>query len=81
MGAVQMSYKNGYSEDIEIPEEMLTEVQRIIVDGLIRDGEFKTRDAFIEIFENDVKESVNFENQSWIDGVNYCIYMLKNAKI
>jgi hypothetical protein len=81
MGAVQMSYKDGYSEDIEIPEEMLTEVQRIIVDGLIRDGEFKTRDAFIEIFENEVKNSMGVENQSWTDALNYCIFMLKNAKI
>jgi hypothetical protein len=67
---------------MEVPVEKLKEVEKIILEGLIREGEFSTRDALIELFEKEVQNVVNNKtykkNEDWIDGVNYCIYLIKN---
>ena len=80
-----MSYKGKYSERIEVPEDVLSAVQKMVIDGLIREGEFSTRDYFIQTLEQEVASyTVNAKgdiNVDWLDGVNYCIQLLKEAKL
>ena len=79
-----MTYKDKYSERIEIPEEDLSNIQRMVISGLIREGEFTTREYFIELFEEEIsrhkEDSTDALNSAWIDGVNYCIHILKETK-
>jgi hypothetical protein len=83
-GVVQMSYKDEFPERVEIEEKDLDDVSRIVLQGLIREGEFQTRDAFIEILEKEVDsdfEPTNHYSRGWVDGINYCIHLLKNLNI
>lgn len=79
-----MSYEDDYPETVEIPEEIMSEAQKIIVTGLIRQGEFNAREKFIEIFEEEIstylKEVDGEPNLEWIDGVRYCIHLMKEVK-
>lgn len=80
-----MSYHEDYPERIDIPAEELSELQRLIVEGFIREGEFKTRDALIRILELDIAgylDEVDYEpNTDWINGVQYAIHIIREAKL
>lgn len=77
------SYEEGY-ESIEIEDGLIDAAQRIVVEGFIREGEFKTRDAIIDSLEYEVAtyldEVDNEPNIEWIDGVRYCIHLIKNGR-
>ena len=79
-----MSYDDGF-ETIEIPEEELSEVQKIIVEGFIREGQFKARESIIEILEADLKfyrDKLTCEiDQHWIDGVGYALQIVREANL
>ena len=80
-----MSYKDEYSETVEFSESDLSEAQRIIIEGFMRDGEFKTRDALIAMLEKDIDDYLyevdNVPNMEWVEGVRYCIHIIKNARL
>lgn len=79
-----MSYKDEFPETIEIDEADLSNVHKIIISGFIREGEFRTRDHFIQAFEQEIvnhSNSLEEYNQDWIDGLSYCIHRLKNERI
>lgn len=78
-----MSYDDGF-ETVEIEEEALTEAQRIIVEGFIREGEFKARKNLIDFLEKDIKEYLDevdeMPNEEWVEGVRYAIHIIREAK-
>ena len=78
-----MAYDNNYSERVELDETTMTEAQRVIIDGLMRDGEFTTRKNLIGILQNQISDYVETSeqniNQDWIDGVNYCIHTIREV--
>jgi hypothetical protein len=79
-----MSYKDEFPETFEINESDLSEVNRIIINGFMREGEFRTRDYFIQLFEEEISKHLNSseeENQDWVDGISYCTHLLKNQRI
>jgi len=80
-----MSYEKEYPETVEIPEEALSEAQKIIVSGLIRQGEFNTRETFIKTFQEEIKtylDEVDGEpNEEWVNGLNYAIHLIKEMKV
>jgi len=80
-----LSYQEDYPERIEIPEEDLSDLQRLIIEGFIREGEFKTRDALIAMLTADVDkylDEVDYEpNMSWVDGVRYCIKIIREGAL
>jgi hypothetical protein len=84
MGVVQMSYDDGY-ETIEISEEDMSEAQKLIVEGFIREGEFKTRAALINMLIKDIDsylDEVDYEpNLDWVNGVRYAIHIIREAKL
>jgi hypothetical protein len=79
-----MSYEDGF-EKIEISDEDMSQVQRIIVEGFIREGEFKTRNALIEMLNKDVddylKEVDHDPNIDWVNGVRYAAHIIREAKL
>jgi hypothetical protein len=80
-----LSYQEDYPERIEIPAEDLSELQRIIITGFIKEGECKTRDALIAMLESDIAkylDEVDYEpNMDWVDGVRYCIKMIREGNL
>lgn len=81
-----MAYDKDYSK-IEISEEDLTETHRIIIEGFMREGEFRSREALITFLENDVaryleeNESESDINMDWVDGVRYAIHVLREVHL
>jgi hypothetical protein len=79
-----MSYEDGF-EKIEISDEDMSQVQRIIVEGFIREGEFKARNALIEMLNKDVddylKEVDHDPNIDWVNGVRYAAHIIREAKL
>ena len=78
-----MRYEDGY-ESIEISDEDITVAQRIIVEGFMRDGEFKARRKLISFLQEDIIKHISEPgveiNQDWVDGVNYAIHVIKEVK-
>lgn len=80
-----MSYKDEYSESVEIPLDALTDAHRIVIEGLVREGEFRARDLLIAMLEADVDDyvrEVDYEpNVDWINGMRYAIHVIREAKL
>ena len=78
-----MSYQDGF-EKLEMDEAALSKAQRIIIEGFMREGEFRFREDLIQKLELEVSlylDEVDHEpNMEWIDGVRYCIHLIKNMK-
>lgn len=77
-------YDEGFSKRVEISEDALTEGQRIVVSGLIREGEFSYRAHLIEILKEEIALHEQSENSKdvdlsvdWVDGIRYCIQLVK----
>lgn len=79
-----MSYEDGF-EKIEISEEDMSDIQRIVVNGFIKEGEFRTRSALIEMLNKDIEQylaEVDYEpNMEWVDGVRYAIHLIREANL
>lgn len=79
-----MSYQDNYTERVELDVNSLTEAQRIIVAGLLREGEFNTREAMIKVLSDEVTsylDEIDYEpNLEWVDGVRYAIHLIKEMK-
>lgn len=79
-----MSYEDGY-EKIELEEDLISEAQRIVIKGFMLEGQFNFREALIQKLEAEVSEyldEVDYEpNLEWVDGVRYCIHLIKNMSV
>lgn len=78
-----MAYDDNYSERIEFDESAMTDAQRIVVEGFLREGEFTTRQHLIRALSRQISEYIETSderiNQDWIDGVNYCIHVIRET--
>lgn len=74
-----MSYDEGY-ERTEIDESLLSEAQRIIVDGFMLEGEFNFRERIIDILKQEIAKEPAESSTDWSDGLSYCIHLIKNLK-
>ena len=72
-------YSDDYTENVEISEEDLTEAQKIIIYGFMREGEFSFRDHLIEILQKEVDsyDPSDEDASGWVDGLRYCIHIVK----
>lgn len=79
-----MSYEDGF-EHIEIEEDLISEAQRIVIKGFMLEGQFNFRDRLIKTLESEIStyldEVDGQPNIEWIDGVRYCIHIIKNLKV
>lgn len=70
-----------YPERVEIPEELLSEAQKIVISGFMREGEVTYKEELVSILENEVSsylaEVDNEPNIEWVDGVRYAIHLIK----
>jgi hypothetical protein len=80
-----MGYREDYPAKLEISDEDMSETQRVLVDAFIRQGEFQTRDALIELLEKDIAtyldEVDGMPNEEWINGVRYSVHIIREAKL
>lgn len=79
-----MSYEDGY-EKVELDAaEVSEDIKRIVIDGLMREGEFRFRALIIEILEEEIrsyKDEVDYEpNLDWTNGIAWAIHLIKNLK-
>lgn len=74
-----MSYDKGY-EKTEIDASLLSEAQRIIIDGFMLEGEFNFREKLIKVLEEEIAKESNDFSTDWSDGISYCIHLVKNLK-
>lgn len=73
-----MSYADKFCHEIELAN--MTEAQQFAVNVVMKEGELKFRDAFIQSLESEVAEMKQAEvNQDWVDGVSYCIHLARNG--
>ena len=80
-----MSYEEQYPVRYEVSVDELGEAQKIVIAGLIRQGEFTAREHFIQIFQEEIKsylDGVDGEpNEDWVDGLSYAIQLVKEMKV
>jgi len=73
-----MAYNDGF-EIINMPEDEMSEVQRVIISGFIKEGEFKTREFLIKTLEEELK---NYPSDSeWAEGIGYAIQVIREVKV
>lgn len=73
-----MEYEKGYKK-IEIPEDLLSDAQSIIIKGFMLEGEFRFREEIISALKEEI-DSYSVENGDlgWLDGMGYAIHLIKN---
>lgn len=80
-----MSYEEDYTERVEIPEEMLSEAQKIIISGFMREGEIVFREAALDSMQKDLdkylEEVDGPPNDEWINGFTYAMHLIKSMEI
>ena len=61
----------------------MTDAQELAVKVVMKEGELRFREAAVSFFEEDIKsylDEVDDEpNSEWLDGVRYCIKMLREG--
>lgn len=73
-----MAYADKFDREIELVD--ITEAQELIIKVIAKEGELKFRDALIETLESEISSvEIDQENQSWIDGVGYCLHLVRNG--
>lgn len=80
-----MSYEEQYPVKYEISVDALSEAQKIVVSGLIRQGEFSARQYFIQTLQEEItaylSEVDGEPNEDWIDGLRYAMQLIKEMKV
>ena len=80
-----MSYEEQYPVKYEVSTDELNEAQKIVVEGLVRQGEFSAREHFIQVFQEEIAsylDEVDGEpNEDWVDGLRYAIQLVKEMKV
>lgn len=73
-----MSYADKFCHEIELAN--MTEAQEFAVKVVMKEGELKFRDAFIQSLESEVAATEQKEeSQGWLDGISYCIHLARNG--
>lgn len=80
-----MSYEEQYPVSYEVSVDALSEAQKIVVAGLIRQGEFTAREHFMKVFQEEINNYLNEvdgePNQDWVNGLGYAIQLIKEMKV
>lgn len=75
------NYADKYDRQIELVD--MTDAQELAVRVVMKEGELKFREAAISFFEDDITaylDEVDGEpNSQWIDGVRYCIKLIREG--
>jgi hypothetical protein len=75
------SYADKYDRQIELVD--MTDAEELAVKIVMKEGELRFRDAAVSFFEEDVKsylDEVDGEpNIEWVEGVRYCIKMIREG--
>lgn len=76
-----MSYFDKFDKEIVLDVDQAKELAVRVV---MREGELRFRESFIETLEKEVstylEEVDNEPNMEWVDGVRYCVHLLKNME-
>lgn len=76
-----MAYADKFDREVEVVD--MTEAQELVVKILMKEGELNFRDAAIVFFEKDIAQYLDEvdgpPNMEWIDGVRYCIKLLREG--
>lgn len=72
-----MSYADKFDREIELVD--VTEAQELAVKVVMKEGELKFRDALIESLEAELAEEEKSLNPDWVDGVRYCIKLVREG--
>lgn len=74
-----------YTERVEISEADMTEAQRLIIYGLMREGEIVYKQKLSKILETEIStyldEVDGDPNIEWVDGVRYVLHLIKEMDI
>lgn len=75
------NYADKYDRQIEVVD--ITDAQELVVKIFMKEGELRFREAAVSFFEKDINsyldEVDNEPNSEWLDGVRYCIKMLREG--
>lgn len=75
------NYADKFDREIEVVD--ITDAQELVVKMFMKEGELRFREAAVSFFEEDIKsylDGVDDEpNMEWVDGVRYCIKMLREG--
>jgi hypothetical protein len=72
-----VSYADKFDREIELVD--VTEAQELAVKVVMKEGELKFRDALIESLEAELAEEEKSLNPDWVDGVRYCIKLVREG--
>lgn len=77
-----MSYMDKFNREVVLDLDQATEM---IVKSVMREGELRFREDLLSILENEVSSiEKNFydseEKLAWLDGLKYCIHLIKNIE-
>lgn len=72
-----MAYADKFDREIELVD--MTEAQELAVKVVMKEGELKFRDALIEALETELAEEEESLNPDWVDGVRYCIKLVREG--
>lgn len=72
-----MAYADKFDREIELVD--MTEAQELIIKVIAKEGELKFRDALIEALETELAEEEESLNPDWVDGVRYCIKLVREG--
>lgn len=77
-----MTYFNKFNKEISLDVD---EATSLAVKVVMHEGELRFRELFIETLEKDLKQYLDevegYPNIEWVDGVRYCIHLLKNIDV
>jgi hypothetical protein len=72
-----MAYADKFDREIELVD--MTEAQELAVKVVMKGGELKFRDALIGALETELAEEEKSLNPDWVDGVRYCIKLVREG--
>lgn len=71
-----MAYADKFDREIELVD--MTEAQELAVKVVMKEGELKFRDALIDALEMELAGEES-SNPDWVDGVRYCIKLVREG--
>ena len=75
------NYADNYDRQVELID--MTDAQELVVKVIMKEGELRFREAAVSFFEEDVKsylDEIDEEpNIDWVEGVRYCIKMIREG--
>ena len=72
-----MAYADKFDREVELVD--MTEAQELVVKIIAKEGELKFRDALIDSLETELAEEGESLNPDWVDGVRYCIKLVREG--